>query len=52
MKNGRKTPTDIMGRIFQLEEMCKQSFEDTWLPKEPDIEKIEEFLYWSYTSQE
>ena len=48
IKEGRWLQSDIMGRIFQLEEECQSLFEDTWLPKDPDIEKIEQFLISCY----
>lgn len=48
IKEGRWRQADVMDRIFQLEEKCQELFENTWLPKEPDIEKIENFLMECY----
>lgn len=44
IKNGMWQPSKVFDRIFQLEEDCDRYVQNTKLPKEPDIEKIEAFL--------
>jgi len=50
IKEGRKSDSDIFGRIFQLEEYCEQEYEKCKLPYEVDTKPIEDFIYDAYTS--
>jgi hypothetical protein len=50
IKEGMWRTTDVFDRIFQLEEDCDRYFRATWLPKEADIEKIEEFISSCYNN--
>lgn len=45
VKRGRRTQSDIMSRVLQLEELCHQEYETSTLPEEADIDAIEEFLF-------
>ena len=48
IKEGRKTETEVMGRVFQLEQYCRDRLPDAPLPPEPDIVAIEDFVVRAY----
>lgn len=51
IKRGMRTETEVMSRIFQLEEECMRLEKKTKLPDEPDIERIERFIFDAYLPQ-
>jgi hypothetical protein len=44
----RRTESDIMSRIFQVEGLCREAFDAAPLPESPDLEAIESFVLKCY----
>jgi hypothetical protein len=55
VKRGLRTDTEIMGRILSLETECREiesNAQLNWLPEEPQIDAIENFLFEIYLPQQ
>jgi hypothetical protein len=48
VKDGRRSESDIMSRIFQLEGLCREAFDAAPLPESPDLDAIESFVLKCY----
>lgn len=48
IKEGGKMDSEVIGRVFQLEELCREAFGHSTLPEEPDIQSVENFIFRCY----
>lgn len=48
IKEGRWTDSEVMGRIFQLEQLCREEFSKSNLPENPDNDAVEKFIFSCY----